>query len=160
MAEYRWLESTFSLGKFKSLSHEEKKHVHDDEPPKTKKSSSDIQESQTNHGLYSCPENGCTRVFQRHSAITKHLSSEKCIRSLEKQGQNNFNSLMYIHVQHLASFCRICGDEIEDHKGKIDTNHFVSEIHQIWKDLMLLDSPNVHPPPKKNQRKKANFKCK
>ena len=86
------------------------------------------------------------------------ISMSLCLFSF--QGQNNFNSLMYIHVQHLASFCRICGDEIEDHKGKIDTNHFVSEIHQIWKDLMLLDSPNVHPPPKNNQRKKANFKCK
>ena len=50
--------------------------------------------------------------------------------------------------------------EIEDHKRKVDTNGFVSEIHQIWKDLMLLDSPNVHPPLKNNQRKKANFKCK
>ena len=41
---------------------------------------------------------------------------------------------MDIHVQHLASLCRICGDEIEDHKRKVDTNRFVSEIHQIWKD--------------------------
>ena len=39
-------------------------------------------------------------------------------------------------------------------------NRFVTEIHQIWKDLMLLDSPNIHPPLKNNQRKKANFKCK
>ena len=67
---------------------------------------------------------------------------------------------MDIHVQNLASLCRICGDEIEDHKRKVDTNRFVFEIHQIWKDLMLLDSPNVHPPLKNNQRKKANFKCK
>ena len=37
---------------------------------------------------------------------------------------------MDIHVQHV------------DHKRKVDTNRFVSEIHQIWKDLMLLDSPN------------------
>ena len=39
---------------------------------------------------------------------------------------------MDIHVQHLASLCRICGDEIEDHKRKVqkvDTNRFVSEIH-------------------------------
>ena len=50
---------------------------------------------------------------------------------------------MDIHVQHLASLCRICEDEIEDHKRKVDTNRFVFEIHQIWKDLMLLDSPNV-----------------
>ena len=58
------------------------------------------------------------------------------------QGQNNFISLMDIHVQHLASLCRICEDEIEDHKGKVDTNRFVSKIHQIWKDFLLLDSPN------------------
>ena len=70
---------------------------------------------------------------------------------------------MNIHVLLLASLCRICGDEIEDHKrkvDKVDTNRFVSEIHQMWKDLMLLDSPNVYPPLKNNQRKKANFKCK
>ena len=68
---------------------------------------------------------------------------------------------MDIYVQHLASLYRICGDEIEDHKRKVDTNCFVSEIHQTWKDLMLLDSSNVHPPLKNNQRKqKAHFKCK
>ena len=76
------------------------------------------------------------------------------------QGQNNFISLVDIHVQHLTSLCRICGEEIEDHKHEVDTNRFVSEIHQILKDLLLLDSPNVHPQLKNNQRKKANFKCK
>ena len=54
------------------------------------------------------------------------------------------------HVQHLASLCRICGDKIKDRKRKVDTiNSFVSEIHQIWKDLLSLDSPNVHPQLKK-----------
>ena len=52
---------------------------------------------------------------------------------------------MDIHIQHLTSLCRICGDKIEDHKRKVDTNHFVSEIPQIWEDLMVLDSSNVHP---------------
>ena len=50
---------------------------------------------------------------------------------------------------HLASLCRICGDEIKDRKRKVVINRFVSEIHQIWKDLSLLDSPNVHPQLKK-----------
>ena len=61
---------------------------------------------------------------------------------------------LYIHVQHLASLCRICGDKIEDHKRKVDTNHFVSEIHQIWKDLLLLDSPTVRPQLKQNFKKR------
>ena len=64
---------------------------------------------------------------------------------------------MDIQVQHLASLCRICGDEIEDHKRKVDTNRFVSEIHQIWKDLMLFDSQNVHPPVKKQSKKEGKF---
>ena len=98
-------------------------------------------------------------VFSQSRVITFfRISTSLCLFSF--QGQNNFISLMDIHVQHLATLCRICGDEVEDHKRKVDTNRFVSEIHQIWKDLMLLDSPNVHPPLKNNQRKKANFKCK
>ena len=40
---------------------------------------------------------------------------------------------------------RICGDKIKGHKDKVDTNRLVSETRQIWKDLLLLDSPNVHP---------------
>ena len=97
--------------------------------------------------------------FSQSRVITFfRISTSLCLFSF--QGQNNFISLMDIHVQHLASLCRICGDEIEDHKHEVDTNRFVSEIHQIWKDLLLLDSPNVHPQLKNNQRKKANFKCK
>ena len=40
---------------------------------------------------------------------------------------------------------RICGDKIKGHEGKVDTNRLVSETRHIWKDLLLLDSPNVHP---------------
>ena len=59
---------------------------------------------------------------------------------------------MDIHFQHLASLCRICGDKIKDHMRKVDTNRFVSEVHQIWKELLLLDSPNVHPQLKKSKK--------
>ena len=60
---------------------------------------------------------------------------------------------MDIHFQHFASLCRICGDKIGDHKRKLDTNRFVSEIQQMWKDLLLLDFPNVHPQIKKKKNK-------
>ena len=51
--------------------------------------------------------------------------------------QGKLISLMDIHVQHLASLCRICGDKIKDHKRMVDTNRLVYEIHQIGKDLLL-----------------------
>ena len=66
--------------------------------------------------------------FSRRRVITFfRISTSLCLFSF--QGQNNVISLMDIHVQHLALLCRICGDEIEDHKRKVDTNRFVSEIH-------------------------------
>ena len=46
-------------------------------------------------------------------------------------------------------------------KRKLDTNRLVSEIQQIWKDLLLLDSPNVHPQLKKKTKKGGKyFNCK
>ena len=35
-------------------------------------------------GLYSCPQEGCVPVFQRLSALERHLSLEKCTQSLER----------------------------------------------------------------------------
>ena len=64
---------------------------------------------------------------------------------------------MDIHFQHFASLCRICGDKSGDHKLKLDANRFVSEIQQIWKDLLLLDFPNVHPQIKKKTKKGGKF---
>ena len=53
-----------------------------------------------------------------------------------------------------VSRSRICEDRIKGHKRKVDTNRLVSETRQIWKELLLLDSPNVHLQyEKKNQRK-------
>ena len=53
---------------------------------------------------------------------------------------------------------RICGDKIKGYKGKVDTNRLVSETRQIWKDLLLLDSPNVHPQYwKKKSKKEGKF---
>lgn len=41
------------------------------------------QEMQTS--IYSCPHEGCLRVFQRSSALEKHLSLESCTCTQEKQ---------------------------------------------------------------------------
>ena len=64
---------------------------------------------------------------------------------------------MNIRFQHFASLCRICWDKTGDHKRKLETNRFVSEIQQIWKDLLLLDSPNVHPQLKKKDKERRQI---
>ena len=68
-------------------------------------------------------------------------------------------SLTDIHVQHLDSLCRICGDNIKDHKRKVDTTLLVSEITKSGKIYSPLDSPNVHRQLKKS-KKEGNFNCK
>ena len=50
---------------------------------------------------------------------------------------------------HFTEFWEGGGNKIKDYKRKVFTNCFVSEIHQIWRELLLLDSPNVHPQLKK-----------
>ena len=42
------------------------------------------EESNNAAGVYSCPQDGCVRIFQRVSALEKHLSLEKCTRSPER----------------------------------------------------------------------------
>ena len=35
--------------------------------------------------IYSCPQDGCTRTFQQHAALERHLSFEKCTKSVERE---------------------------------------------------------------------------
>ena len=42
------------------------------------------EESNKVAGVYSCPQDGCVRIFQRVSALEKHLSLEKCTPSPER----------------------------------------------------------------------------
>jgi len=35
--------------------------------------------------VYSCPQEGCVRVFQRSAALERHLSLESCSNTLERQ---------------------------------------------------------------------------
>lgn len=42
------------------------------------------EESNKAAGVYSCPQDGCVRIFQRGLPLKKHLSLEKCTRSPER----------------------------------------------------------------------------
>ena len=46
-------------------------------------------------GLYSCPKDGCVRVFQRLSALERHLSLEKCTQSLERHSVMDLAKIGY-----------------------------------------------------------------
>lgn len=46
-------------------------------------------------GVYSCPQDGCIRVFQRLSALEKHLSLEKCTKSPEKHSLMDLAKIGY-----------------------------------------------------------------
>ena len=84
---YEVLQKSFSEGHFTSFRYKSEKQV-----GQTASTSATVAEasggvSEDNDmstGAYSCPQNGCVRVFQRVSALEKHLSVEKCPRSPEK----------------------------------------------------------------------------
>ena len=52
---------------------------------------------------------------------------------------------MEVHANNLVALCRICGEK-KDQRQKADALQFQQEISSIWKVLILVDSPNVHPP--------------
>ena len=65
------------------------------------------------------PLPGFTETWQSRGITFFRINTSLCLFSF--QGQNNFISFMDIHVQHLASLCRIGGDKIKDLKRKVDT---------------------------------------
>ena len=46
-------------------------------------------------GVYSCPQDGCIRVFQRLSTLQKHLSLEKCSKSLKRHSLMDLAKMGY-----------------------------------------------------------------
>jgi len=75
--------STFSAGDFKSLSKKQPTQTETTRNPEVSKTDEEIAVDET--AAFACPQDGCMRVFQRHSALEKHLSSEKCTKSLERR---------------------------------------------------------------------------
>ncbi|PFX12340.1 hypothetical protein AWC38_SpisGene23723 [Stylophora pistillata] len=82
---YRWMGSTFSAGGFKSLSEKQPTQTESQttKKPEVSKTHEEIAGDETTAFAY--PHDGCVRVFQRNSALQKHLSSEKCTKSSEKR---------------------------------------------------------------------------
>lgn len=79
-----WLSLTFSDGNFEAIGKPTKPSVGtSEESPTEVKETRDEQEA-TTKAIYSCPQDGCTRTFQRHAALERHLSFERCTKSVER----------------------------------------------------------------------------
>jgi len=76
------LQETFSPGDFKPLTSKATRTPTQTASAEVLLNSS--EESGQAAGVYTCPQDGCVRVFQRVSALQKHLSFEKCTQSLER----------------------------------------------------------------------------
>ena len=87
--------STFSEGGFKSLSKKQLTQTESEttEKPEVSKTHEEIAGDET--AAFSCPQDGCVRVFQRHSSLEKHLSSERCTKSLEKRSLLDLAKIAY-----------------------------------------------------------------
>lgn len=71
-------EEEFSSGDFVSVSQERSKKVQeDDEQPAVEKDGSSCE-------LLTCPNEGCVKMYQRHSSLEKHLLFGKCKMVSEK----------------------------------------------------------------------------
>lgn len=83
------LETSFSPGDFRSfsVSFKAKKSsaVTVPEAESSELSKANVDDLEGSAGVYNCPQDGCTRAFQRLWALDKHLSLEQCSKSLERQ---------------------------------------------------------------------------
>lgn len=82
--DYSWLSVPFSDGDFKSVtvrqpSSSRARTLDDGQVVRV-----EPEEPIYNKAVYSCPQEGCVRVFQRSSALERHLSLEACELSPER----------------------------------------------------------------------------
>lgn len=81
---YSWLYVPFSEGDFKSVAGRHSRDASASTAQTGDTQAAIPQGSIVNTAVYSCPQEGCVRVFQRSSALERHLSLEACELSPEK----------------------------------------------------------------------------
>ena len=89
---YGWLSAKFSDGNFKTVSMVR-------QPKQPSKEQADVPQETSalpnTDDLFSCPQEGCVRVFQRFSALEQHLSLEACELCPEKYSLLDFAKQEY-----------------------------------------------------------------
>lgn len=83
---FQWLSSKFTEGEFKSFGSTKtnKNQQHQNQQTCSASQASVDTDQPVNPSVFSCPHEGCIKVFQRISSLERHLSLEKCTKSLEK----------------------------------------------------------------------------
>ena len=82
---YKWFDGTFSDGEFIVITAKKTtERATTSEKAEEKKDEDRLSEDIDYSGAYLCPQEGCIRVFQKPSNLERHLSVEKCSRSLER----------------------------------------------------------------------------
>ena len=99
----KWLNVPFSNGDFKSVTVKARRRAagadSKDErrtaAPAVQPKAATPEEELAHMGVYSCLNEGCVRVFQRSSNLERHLSFEKCAKSLERQSLLDLATTQY-----------------------------------------------------------------
>ena len=84
-AEFRYhkISVCFSPGDFKEVAPRLRKKEAILTAPVDQEEGDDEAESEKQ--IFMCPKEGCTRGFQRHSSLEKHLTFGKCTKSVERE---------------------------------------------------------------------------
>ncbi|KAK3746674.1 hypothetical protein QZH41_020586, partial [Actinostola sp. cb2023] len=90
---YQLIEASFSQGDFRPFT--SKKSTKDKSSRTAAPTSVDEVEVDAAAEVYYCPNRSCVRVFQRYSALEKHLSLEKCTQAMEKHSLIDLAKLGY-----------------------------------------------------------------
>ncbi|XP_078372779.1 uncharacterized protein LOC144656433 [Oculina patagonica] len=90
------ISTPFSAGDFKEVA---QKPVNTQTHCSTSEAAENVQESDSEGSgeaaVFSCPQEGCVRVFQRLSSLEKHLSLESCTKTLERQSLSDIAKITY-----------------------------------------------------------------
>lgn len=95
---YNWITTSFSEGSFRSLGRAKTTKPKNDKRKAQQEVEDSDAEADVESGqpsVFTCPQDGCVRVFLRHASLEKHLSLEKCTRSLERHSLLDLAKLGY-----------------------------------------------------------------
>lgn len=82
----------------------------------------------TSMEAFSCPKEGCVRVFQRFSSLERHLSFERCTKSVERQ------SLLDLAKTQYASLLEGGVGKMPTLKSRepLEAEEIVSNVEEGW----------------------------